>query len=53
MIQAFNALLECMVTGLFCALFLVLFSRIGLLPLTLMVSIGELEEVEDDDNPTH
>jgi len=36
MVQAFNALLECLVTGLFTAVFVVVAARIGMLPITLM-----------------
>lgn len=49
MVQAFNALLECLVTGLFTAVFVVVAARIGILPITLMVEMDDLEEVDEDD----
>lgn len=48
MVQALNALLECLVTGLFTAVFVVVAARIGILPITLMVEMDDLEEVDDD-----
>lgn len=53
MIEAFNALLSCLVTGLFTALFLAWFAHIGILPITLVLPIDQLEEIEEDDDPTH
>ena len=50
MVQAFNALLECLVTGLFTAVFVVVAARIGVLPITLMVEMDDLEEDEDEAN---
>lgn len=48
MVQAFNELLECLVTGLFTAGFIVVAARIGMLPITLMVEMDDLVEEEDD-----
>ena len=49
MVQAFNALLECLVTGLFTAVFVVVAARIGMLPITLMVEMDDLEGADEDD----
>ena len=49
MVQALNALLECLVTGLFTAVFVVVAARIGMLPITLMVEMDDLEEVDEDE----
>ncbi len=49
MVSAFNALLECLVTGLFAAVFIVVAARIGILPITLMVEMDDLVEDEEDD----
>ena len=49
MVQAFNALLECLVTGLFTAVFVVVAARIGMLPITLMVEMDDLEGVDEDE----
>lgn len=49
MVGAFNALLECLVTGLFAAVFIVVAARIGILPITLMVEMDDLAEEEDGD----
>lgn len=43
MITAFNAILECAVTGLFCALFLYLLARFGILPLYIHVTMNAEE----------
>ena len=49
MITAFNALLECLVTGLFTAVFVVVAARIGMLHITLMAEMDDLEEVDEDE----
>lgn len=49
MIEAFNALLECITTGLFAAVFIVVAARIGLLPISLMVEMDDLAEEEEDE----
>lgn len=49
MIEAVNALIECIVTGLFTAVFLLIAARIGWLPITLMMSLEDLEEEEVDE----
>ena len=49
MVQAFNALLECLVTGLFTAVFVVVAARIGMLPITLMVEMDDLEGEDEDE----
>ena len=49
MITAFNALLECLVTGLFTAVFVVVAARIGMLHITLMAEMDDLVEEEDED----
>ena len=49
MIQALNALLECLVTGLFTAVLVVVAARIGMLPITLMAEMDDLEEVDEDE----
>lgn len=49
MIGAFNALLECLVTGLFAAVFIVVAARVGILPITLMVEMDDLVEDGEDD----
>ena len=48
MIIIFNALLEVATTGLFAALFIYLFARLGLLPIQLVMYVTpeELEEME-------
>ena len=50
MITAFNAILECLVTGLFTALFLVLFAMIGWLPITLVLTAEQMEELDEDED---
>lgn len=50
MITAFNELLSCLVTGLFGALFLLLFTKMGWLP---MLIIAEEPKEEDDDLSIH
>ena len=50
MVVAFNALLECLVTGLFCALFIVLGQKLGLVPMfMMMITPEELEDLQGDD----
>lgn len=44
---AFNELLSCMVTGLFGALFLLLFTKLGWLPMLIITEAPE-EEEEDE-----
>lgn len=44
MIEAVNAILTCAVTGLFGALFIVLFARIGLLPIAVSMSVEDFED---------
>lgn len=44
MISAFNALLECFVTGLVTALFILLFTQIGWLPLIMFTETKPEEE---------
>lgn len=47
MITAFNALLECFVTGLFTALCILGLTKIGLFPMLMMIATEE-EVVEDE-----
>lgn len=44
MIEAVNAILTCLVNGLFAALFIMLFSRLGWLPIAVSMSIQDFEE---------
>ncbi|UZV39655.1 hypothetical protein APT65_00040 [Trabzonvirus APT65] len=44
MIEAVNAILNCLVTGLFGALFIVLFARLGWLPIAVSMSVEDFEE---------
>lgn len=49
MIHAFNALLECLVTGLFTALFIKLFVHLGIFPITYMMYIDPKDMVEPEE----
>jgi hypothetical protein len=49
MTAMFNALLECLVTGLFTALWLAFFSFIGLVPMMFISYAEEPKEEEDFD----
>lgn len=44
MIEAVNAILHCLVTGFFSALFILLFARFGLLPIAVSMSVADFEE---------
>jgi hypothetical protein len=48
MISAFNALLECFVTGLVTALILYFMGRMGWLPFIVVLTPEEAEEFMDD-----
>lgn len=44
MIEAVNAILSCLVTGIFSALFIMLFARLGWLPIAVSMSVEDFEE---------
>lgn len=50
MIVIVNLLIELMITGLFTAIFLVIFARLGILPM-FFVAMEHKEEDEKDDLP--
>lgn len=51
MVQMINALLECLVTGLFCALFLTLFVRLGWVPMVGIMTIDPTKLMEEEEDP--
>lgn len=51
MITAFNAILECMVTGMFCALFIILGQKLGWIPMfMMMITPEELEDMQSEED---
>ena len=48
MITALNALIECMVTGLFTAVFLALISKVGFLPLMFITYTDPRDEAQEE-----
>lgn len=48
MINAFNALLECFVTGLFAALSIWVLAKLGVFPVMFLAPMEELDEEGDE-----
>lgn len=53
MIIAFNALMSCMVTGLFVALFVLLFIKMGWMPAFALIEMPQSEEDLDEQDETN
>ncbi len=47
LVTAFNAVLECLVTGLFTALIILVMAKIGWLPILFIQELEDKEEIEE------